>query len=172
MVVSGQFVQSLYARLDSCSVFLPPLRERKNEIMNIASYFLGTYNARYGKNILGFTDDVVPLLLDHHWRMNIEELRQTVKKLSTTVNQGYISADMVEKILLSLSDDRSEILPIDLSKTMDEIELDIINFVLKMENQNHSQAAARLGISRSTIWRKLNGARRQAALSATQPPEA
>ena len=79
---------------------------------------------------------------------------------------------MVEKILLSLSDDRSEILPIDLSKTMDEIELDIINFVLKMENQNHSQAAARLGISRSTIWRKLNGARRQAALSATQPPEA
>lgn len=172
MVVSGQFVQSLYARLDSCSVFLPPLRERKNEIMNIASYFLGTYNARYGKNILGFTDDVVPLLLNHHWRMNIEELRQTVKKLSTTVNQGYISADMVEKILLSLSDDRSEILPIDLSKTMDEIELDIINFVLKMENQNHSQAAARLGISRSTIWRKLNGARRQATLSATQPPEA
>lgn len=157
MVVSGQFVQSLYMKLDTTSIFLPPLRERRDEIVAIASHFLGAYNTLYSKHILGFRDEAIPLLLGHSWRLNIEELRQTVKKLVISLEQSYIPAEAVRAVLLSLSNDRSELLPIDLSKTMEEIELDIINYVLRSENMSHSQAAARLGISRSTIWRKLGG---------------
>ena len=80
----------------------------------------------------------------------------TIKKLVMACDANYISADAVNQVLLSLPNYTLDAAPIDLTKTLDDIELDIIKHVLINENMSHSQAAARLGISRSTLWRKLN----------------
>ena len=156
MVVNSLFVQSLYVKLELSSIFISPLRDQPEEIRSFASHFLNCYNSQYVKHLLGFREDAIELLYKHPWYMNIEELRQTIKKLVMACDANYISADAVNQVLLSLPNYTLDAAPIDLTKTLDEIELDIIKHVLINENMSHSQAAARLGISRSTLWRKLN----------------
>jgi transcriptional regulator with PAS, ATPase and Fis domain len=157
MAKCGEFNWSLYKRISSLTLNLLPLEERKDEIASIASILISKLNLKYAKQIIGPDENSLNLLKNFSWDFNIDQLKSVLTELVILSDGPYISeADTAlvlqntPKITMRESDAY-----LDLNKTLDEINKDIINFVLNLENQNQSKASKRLGISRSTMWRKL-----------------
>ena len=90
------------------------------------------------------------------WKLNLFQLHNVVKQLAISSTSFYITLKEVKYALNERSSDTVQLQNLDLSKTLDEIEKDVINLVLMEENMHQTKAAERLGISRSTLWRKLN----------------
>jgi DNA-binding NtrC family response regulator len=79
-VREGQFRQDLYYRLAIIAIFIPPLRDRKEDILPLVSFFIERYNRRFRKAIRGITDDTRALLLSHNWPGNVRELKNSIER--------------------------------------------------------------------------------------------
>ena len=157
MAKCGDFNWSLYKKLSVLSLSLLPLRERKEEIASIASIIISRLNLKYAKQIIGPDDKSLQLLQDFPWDFNIDQLKSVLNELALLSTGPYILGEDTAFVLRNIPRTaiREGDVNFDLTKTLDEINKDIINFVLNLENQNQSKASKRLGISRSTMWRKL-----------------
>lgn len=159
MISSNQFSKDLYHQLSGVPVYMPLLQERMEDIPTITRTFLTGINQQMPVQIVGFEPEAMNLLQGNSWDYGITQLNFFLKQLVMITKHQFITADDV-KTLLSQSGFKKrpekETSPIDINKTLDEISLDIINLVLTEENNNQSKAAKRLGISRSTLWKKLN----------------
>lgn len=157
MAKCGDFNWSLYKRLSSLTLNLSPLRERKEEIASIASILISQLNLKYAKQIIGPDDRALELLKKFPWDFNIDQLKSVLTELVILSDSPYISGEDTALVLQNTPKFtmRESDTCFDLTKTLDEINKDIINYVLNLENQNQSKASKRLGISRSTMWRKL-----------------
>ncbi|CAM4137631.1 hypothetical protein L1N85_05945 [Paenibacillus alkaliterrae] len=152
----------LYETFQDRTIFLPPLRERLNELDEYIRTFLIMYNERFGKQIVGLRLEVMEALYVHPWQGNLFELKEMIETFVKHSEGEYIGKDVlplmrqVEGVQSSDSAGRSGLSGfVDLNKTLDEIERDVIQAVLERENMNLSAAAKRLGINRSTLWRKV-----------------
>lgn len=148
-----QLASPLYKVLNSFCFSVLPLRECPQTIPAICSLLIGQYNTEYGKQIIGFEADAMQLMTEYDWELNYAQLCQTVKQLAATTAKVYIPRGEVAALLTRQRDNRP--LPIDLTGDLDQIERQIISQVLEEEGMNQSKAARRLGISRSTLWRKI-----------------
>ncbi|WP_353963334.1 helix-turn-helix domain-containing protein [Tepidibacillus marianensis] len=134
-----------------------------DDIPDLVRLFLAKYNTKYGKQVVGIKSDALEILKEYSWPYNVEELDQTIEEVVFRVKDYYIE----EKDLRYLKTknvesatqmkDKKTSLYIPQNKTLEEIELDIMIQVLKEEKMNQSNAAKRLGINRSTLWRKIKG---------------
>lgn len=106
-VAQGKFRQDLYYRLSTFPIHLPPLRERKQDILLLAKFFLQKYAAMYQKNIQGFTDQAREYLSLHTWPGNIREL-QNVTERAVILNEGHNWIDVSDLLLPSIKEDISE----------------------------------------------------------------
>lgn len=106
-VAQGKFRQDLYYRLSTFPIHLPPLRERKQDILLLAKFFLQKYAAMYQKNIQGFTDQAREHLSLHTWPGNIREL-QNVTERAVILNEGHNWIDVSDLLLPSIKEDISE----------------------------------------------------------------
>jgi len=79
-VREGQFRQDLYYRLAIIAIFIPPLRDRKEDVLPLVDFFIERYNRRFKKSIRGITDGTRALLLSHNWPGNVRELRNTIER--------------------------------------------------------------------------------------------
>ena len=79
-VREGQFRQDLYYRLAIIAIFIPPLRERKEDILPLVDFFIERYNRRFKKAIRGITDETRRLLLAHNWPGNVRELKNSIER--------------------------------------------------------------------------------------------
>ena len=79
-VREGQFRQDLYYRLAIIAIFIPPLRDRKEDIMPLVDFFIERYNRRFKKSIRGITDETRRLILSHNWPGNVRELKNTIER--------------------------------------------------------------------------------------------
>src|SRR5512142_2363227 len=79
-VSEGHFRQDLYYRLAIISIFIPPLRERTEDILPLVSFFVERYNQRFRKSVRGITDEVRRLLLQHNWPGNVRELKNSIER--------------------------------------------------------------------------------------------
>lgn len=147
--------KSFHQELDSDVISLPPLRHRLEDLDELIRLFIAAYNTKYGKQIVGIRQDVLNDLYENDWHGNVTELKKTIKALVRTADGDYIEKADMELVKIRRIEEKSLLYPIDLSKTLDEIEKDIISFVLEEENMNQTQASKRLGINRTTLWRKL-----------------
>ncbi len=138
-------------------MMLPSLSERRSEIPSLASLYTNVCNIENGTQVMGFTTDAMLLLQNHHWDRNVYQLYQTVQELVLNSEAAYISAESVRRVLAKKSYKRNDNLHpgINLDRTLEEIERDIVHMVYESENMNQSQTAKHLGISRSTVWRLL-----------------
>ncbi|SDZ65682.1 Transcriptional regulator containing PAS, AAA-type ATPase, and DNA-binding Fis domains [Evansella caseinilytica] len=137
---------------------VPPLRERTADIDELIRMFIASYNTKYGKQIVGLRQDTLSELHGNDWsKANVTELKQTIKDLVKVTEGDYIEKKYLQLIENRKSDKKTSQNKIDLTKTLEEIEKDIIYHVLEEENMNQTQAAKRLGINRTTLWRKLKG---------------
>ena len=136
---------------------LPPLRERKEEIPSIVALYLHRLNVHLGRQIIGVESEAMELMTNFSWPQNLNQLRHILRELAVITQTPYISYQNVKYMLdqeLNLSATQVPI-NLDLSQTMEEINYQIIQMVLKEENGSKEKTSRRLGISRSTLWRIL-----------------
>ncbi|USG67425.1 PrpR N-terminal domain-containing protein [Brevibacillus ruminantium] len=159
-IEEGEFREDLFHLINGFSFAIPPLRERKEDIVDLVRWFIASFNSRSGKQIVGMRPEALAIFERADWHGNIQELKSTVEKLCLTATGPFITKAEVEQVVSELGRAEAASMPIyggiDISgKTLEEIERDIIWRVLEEEGQNQSEAARRLGINRSTLWRKI-----------------
>jgi len=142
-------------------IYFPPLRERVGELKEMIQSFIVQNNERYGKQVVGVRPEVLGALQDHVWNGNLLELKKVIQEFVKQTEDEYVSEELLSVLngknkkgtpQLSAHDHGAVI---NLNQSLDNIESEIIDFIMKEENMNQSKVAKRLGINRSTLWRKL-----------------
>jgi PAS domain S-box-containing protein len=174
MVEKQEFREDLYYRLNVLSLKIPPLKDRERDILVIAQKFLNEFCSRRGKAAGNFTPEAEKLLMRYSWPGNIRELRNAMERLAMRPWKGLIDViDVSNALLLEDADpvlavsifDRIGEDALDLSeekvldKRISTVEKHVIHNVLQECKGNRAEAARRLGISRTTLWRKLQDSR-------------
>ena len=133
---------------------LPPLRERREDILPLARYFVKKYSRRYGRDIHGISQAACEKLVSYNWPGNIRELQHVMEKC-VILSDGYelkIGNLQANNMYLSSNGRNKENNPL---QTLDEMERDMIKKAIDVSRGNLSQAATRLGITRQTLYNKM-----------------
>ena len=150
-IASGQFREDLLYRLNTVEIHLPPLRERREDIGPLATFFLRRQAERQRRP--GWTLDPAAMqaLLDHDWPGNVRELEHTMER-ATLLAQGEVIGvgDLSQPSRASTSEARRYE-----EMTLEEAERRLIQRALTRSDGNVSRAAEALGLSRSALYRRL-----------------
>src|SRR5215471_9907994 len=92
-VREGQFRQDLYYRLAIIAIFIPPLRERKEDILPLVEFFISRYNRKFRKNVAGITDETRKLMLKYDWPGNVRELKNAVERAMILEEDSQLKPD-------------------------------------------------------------------------------
>ncbi len=152
-IQTGEFLESLHQLLSDVSFVLPPLRERKEDIEGMASVFINEQNLRYGKQVVGLRQEAKEYLEQGNWPGNINQLKQTINNGVLFSNGYYLEIEDVAEVMQG--EPAGVTSDLTLTGTLDEIEKSIIQKVWLEEGKNQTKTAERLGINRTTLWRKL-----------------
>jgi DNA-binding NtrC family response regulator len=147
---AGRFRQDLLFRLNTIEIHLPPLRERREDILLLAHHFLRGYALRYRKTISGFDPVSTQSLREHPWPGNVRELDHAVER-GVLLSTGPLvhAADLGLRAPAPAGSPRLE------EMSLDEVERHLIQRTLARHDSNVSQAAKALGLSRSALYRRL-----------------
>ncbi len=148
-VARGEFREDLLYRLNTVEIRLPPLRDRREDILPLARHFLAKQAARYGRSIEDFTQSARDALMAHTWPGNVRELQHSVER-SVLMARG----SRIEASDLGLRQREDGSAPMD-ELTLDEAERLLIEKALERHQGNVSRAAEALGLSRSAMYRRL-----------------
>lgn len=153
-------ISYLLDNLRASWIYVPPIRERLNDLNSLCSILISSLSAELGSQIIGLEPNAIPVLKGYSWPGNLNQLRRFLAELTASSNGYYISAKTVaaelkREITENMSVYGDTYVPLDLSGSLEDIEKRIILQILHEEDQNQTSAAKRLGISRSTLWRKL-----------------
>jgi DNA-binding NtrC family response regulator len=151
MVASGLFREDLYYRLNVVSIDMPPLRERKEDITALATFFLRRFAGELKKKVEGIQPDAQKLLMRYNWPGNIRELENAIERAVLLAESGYVSAgdlSLGELSTTSASGDPSPAIKIPPTGIpLEEIERQALIEALKMSNWVQKDAAELLSIS-------------------------
>lgn len=154
MIESGTFLYDLYYLLAHLTLSLPPLSKRKEDIDHIARIFINESNTKYGKQIAGIRNEAVWELENYSWPGNITQLKQVINEAVLLANGPFIEKEDINEVLKTKLEE-TEMTQLNLTGTLEEIEMRIIRQVWLEEGMNQTKTAERLGITRTTLWRKL-----------------
>lgn len=176
MVEAGTFRQDLYHRLHVTSLYVPPLRERKEDILPLVQFFIEKYRHLGARPIRGVTEHFIERLLSHDWPGNIRELENTIRSAITFSRTPYLtSCELRELGRLPLSGKKTAtsdpvaaaIVPFVeealaknerniYDKIRREVDRVVLDCVLAHTKENQSEAARLLGINRLTLKKRLH----------------
>ncbi|MEJ2051886.1 MAG: sigma 54-interacting transcriptional regulator, partial [Calditrichota bacterium] len=153
-VERGTFRSDLYYRINVVTIQLPPLRERKEDILPLVRYFIKEYNIKMGKKVAEISDDAAEALAAYHWKGNVRELENVIERAIALSLDHRISLDDLPDSVLevreeSAHEDMREV------QTLEEIEKQHIQRLLQELEDNYNEVAEKLGIGRTTLWRKM-----------------
>lgn len=151
MVQSEKFREDLLYRINTIHLELPPLRDRREDIIYIAELFTKKYAAKYSKPCLGISKKAHRKLLDAPWHGNIRELQHTIEKAVIMSEGGLLQS---EDFLISKSDSARQ-KGKNAPETLEDMERNMIKASLDSNEGNLSSAAAQLGITRQTLYNKM-----------------
>jgi DNA-binding NtrC family response regulator len=159
MVEQWTFRADLYFRLNVVPIVLPPLRERREDIVPLLRFWLADANARYGKSVEGFSEDAEAVLVRHPWPGNVRELRNLVERLvilargrritRADLPMEYVAEPVVPSAVAAAGVEGE-------SDSLENFERAHIRKVLARVDGNKTRAAEILGISRHTLRIKLS----------------
>lgn len=152
MIPKGLFREDLYYRLDVINITIPPLRERREDILPLVSFYLKKFSEEMEfENPRLFTDNALQALKNYDWPGNVRELENLVQRLVVIVDNNQIKvSDLPESMRFSVNQKNSSQF-----KTLKEFEKEYINSVLASVRGNKTKAAQILGIDRKTLRLKL-----------------
>jgi DNA-binding NtrC family response regulator len=174
-VRDGQFRQDLYYRLAIIAIFIPPLRDRKEDILPLVDFFIDRYNRRFKKSIRGVTDDTRRLILTHNWPGNVRELKNTIERGMILEEEPFLrpvylpfsvgesgGRTVFERTSPS---DGGQTLPNGRTlprlyipeggTSLEEVEHHMVELAMRQTNGNQTHAAKLLDISRDALRYKL-----------------
>jgi DNA-binding NtrC family response regulator len=148
MVGEGKFREDLLYRINTISIEVPPLRDRVDDIPILANYFLRLNSERYGKTPLKISTPALEKLANHNWPGNVRELQHSIEKAVILSESSVLKpADFVFN-----TTHRS---PVHTDVSLEEMERKMIHESLRRYNNNLSAVAAKLGITRQTLYNKM-----------------
>ncbi|MDQ0286757.1 two-component system response regulator AtoC [Desulfofundulus luciae] len=157
-IAEGTFREDLFYRLNVVDIYLPPLRERKDDIPVLVEHMIKLYNAEYKKQVTGFTDQAMKLLLEYDWPGNVRELKNVCERAVLMSTGPLLTVeDLPRNIrkssrrlhwLKGLSGDSFK-------EMIAEVEREIILQALEEHNWNRSAAAQALKMNRSSLYLKM-----------------
>ena len=148
-VSAGKFRQDLLFRLNTIEIALPALRERREDIMPLATSFLRAHANRYRKTLTGFEEKSRDVLMQHHWPGNVRELDHVVER-AVLMSQGQL-VKANDLGLTSVRDDSTRLEDM----SLEDVEAFLIKKALQRFDGNARRAAEALGLSRSAFYRRL-----------------
>ncbi len=163
-VKEGVFRQDLYFRLNVIHVQIPPLRERREDILPLARHFVDHYNAKFKRQMLGIAPEAEAALLRHDWPGNVREVRNAVERAMILEDSSYITGASLPLSLGQLGESVAaaaaaampvaEVFPED-GVSLQEAERQLLVRALEKTNGNQTQAARLLRITRDTLRYKM-----------------
>ena len=150
-VEDGTFRQDLFYRINTIEIRIPPLRERGNDIVLLAEYFLKKFAHKYNKKVSTLSREVKSKLMNYSWQGNVRELQNVMER---AVVLSHDKSLKVENILLQTKEGK-KVKEME-SLNSEEREKYAIEQALKKSDGNLNKAAELLGISRYTLYRKIN----------------
>jgi transcriptional regulator with PAS, ATPase and Fis domain len=149
-IKEGSFREDLFYRINTVTISLPPLRERKEDIPALCNYYLNMYARKYGKESLRISEKTMEKLTSYSWRGNVRELRHCIEKavilsdtkLLTEKDFQLYDPETVSKIPSGLL-------------SMDELEKLAISRAIEYHNGNLTKVARSLKITRQTLYNKM-----------------
>ena len=174
-VREGHFRQDLYYRLAIIAIFIPPLRERKEDIQPLVDFFIERYNRKFKKSVRGISDDTRRLLLAHTWPGNVRELKNTIERAMILEDEPllrpvYLPFSVAESGGLTVFErtspsDGGHALPNgrmlprlyipEGGTSLEEVEHAMVELAMRQANGNQTHAAKLLDISRDALRYKL-----------------
>jgi len=149
MVLEGAFREDLFFRINTIHIEAPPLRQRKEDIADLANFFIKKYSAKYGKAGLKLEGSAIDKLKNYQWPGNIRELEHTIEK-AVILSEGKVLASN-DFLLKPLSAETTYSIP----NTFEEMEKIMIINAIEKSKGNLTAAAEGLGIARQTFYNKL-----------------
>ncbi len=150
-VKEGRFREELYYRLDVVKIWVPPLRERRADILPLAELFLATMRAKHGKPKSRFSENVKLLLQGHKWPGNVRELRTAVERAVICGNGELLEVeDFPAEVRMASNKGEQE----SRLRSLEDIEREAIVQTLEVMGQQIGRSAEILGISRKTLLEK------------------
>ncbi|MDA8168857.1 MAG: sigma-54 dependent transcriptional regulator [Nitrospiraceae bacterium] len=151
-ISEGRFREDLYYRLNVMEVFIPPLRDRKDDIEPLGRYFLEKHLPRARKEISGFSKEAMKVLLDYSFPGNVRELENIIERAVILEKGPLITPESLPPEIMMYQIETVEPGRI---KTMEELNREYAMKVVELLGGNRSKAAELLGISRTSLWRIL-----------------
>lgn len=152
LVREGRFREDLYYRISVFPIILPPLRDRKEDIPLLITHFVEKFNREMGKSINNIAPQAMKVMMNYFYPGNIRELRNIIEHAFVCSRENTILPEYLPRELV-YADEHLEVVPEGSSLTT--VEKEWIVKVLEKSGWRYQEAAKRLGISRTTLWRKL-----------------
>jgi len=149
-VAQGKFREDLLYRINTIHLEIPPLRERKEDIIPLAELFIERFAKQYGKGAMKLSEDAQRKLKEHPWYGNIRELEHAIEKAVIICDDVTISYNVFHFPKKSLSPARDSE-----AETLEDMELVMIRKAIDKHGGNLSAVAAQLGITRQTLYNKM-----------------
>ncbi len=146
-VAKGEFRQDLLFRINTIHIHIPPLRNRREDVVPLAELFIAHYGKKYGKEGLLLLGDAAEILKAHSWEGNIRELQNAIEKAVIMCDGDMICPEHIE--LHAVTRPATE------AQTLEEMERQLIANTIEQCGGNLSQVATRLGITRQTLYNKI-----------------
>jgi len=148
LMAEGRFREDLYYRLNEFTIKVPPLRERPNDALLLAHYFLNKFNTSLGRSVRGFSKEAAAAVSAHHWPGNVRELENGIKRAIIMCEGKQI--DLRDLELTPVQSEGGGLLT--LKQTRERAERAMIQRALVETQSNISLAAKLLGVSRPTLY--------------------
>lgn len=149
-VEEGRFREDLFYRLNTFTISLPPLRERREDIKELSDYFLKLFCNREGKPLLQLSGEALKIMQNHQWKGNIRELKNIVERTVILAEGTQILPHDLPIAIQQASDINTD------EQTLSAVEKTHIKKILAHTGNNKTKAAVLLGIGLATLYRKLD----------------
>lgn len=174
MVKEGKFREDLYHRIRVTSIHIPPLRERKKDILPLLHFFINRYKNTSPRPIRGFTREFLKKMISYDWPGNIRELENTIRSALALSKAHYLTTHELKELgrhpwmkkTVSSETIASALIPLlteavekkeknVYEKIRNEVDRTVLTYILSHTRENQSEAARILGINRLTLRKKL-----------------
>jgi Nif-specific regulatory protein len=145
-IEKGDFRRDLYYRLNVFPIHIPPLRERRTDIMLLADHFVEKYSKRHGKNVRRISTPAIDMLTSYHWPGNVRELENCIERAVLLSEDDVIHGHHLPPTLQT-AEASGTVPPGDLEAVLDSVEREMILEALKSSRGNMAKAARSLGIT-------------------------
>jgi transcriptional regulator with PAS, ATPase and Fis domain len=152
-VGKGNFRLDLYYRLGVMDIKIPALRDRKDDIPQMVEHFIKVIGPKLRKNINGIDDRAMAALMDYHWPGNVRELSNVIERAINLARENILRIENLPDEIRNDPPNYSSDLKLVMNK--DQVEAQVIKNCLQKHNGNRTLAAREMGISRSSMYRKM-----------------